>query len=208
MVLAGASAWNIGRDLGLTFPLVPSLATLASGAAFGVLAAVGLGLAIGPLARLARGAPRVGAAVAAAIIGLTLSLRADGYVERNARLQAAPLVEVARFFTGPAAPSERTPVAFSPVPDARVAGDRLRRPLRMVARDASCGLYRRHWSVLTTSSSVLNAVSDLRLTPGPLQRCVYRDAPLVRVPARIAIYPPLTAVQGSAELETSTSPDR
>lgn len=187
--LAGSSAWSIGRDLALDYPPVPSIATLALGVALGALAALVLG---GPLRRLVDRPPGLRRALAAAgalVGGLALSLPAAGYVERNARIAAAPSVEIPRFFTEPAAPPERAAVAFSPASDARVAGDRLRRPLRVVPRDAPCERYRRDWAVLTTSSSVLNTVSDLDLAPGALERCIYSDPPLVSSPS-VAIYPP------------------
>jgi hypothetical protein len=135
-------------------------------------------------------------ACAAAGVGLGLSLPAAGYVERAAEPDNAPLVAVPRFFTSPAAPPESEPVFFAPIPDARVAGDGLRRPLRRLATDVPCqSLRRRGWVVLTTSSAVLNNLSDLELPPGPLERCAFADPPVVGAPAVLAIYPPRAAAR-------------
>lgn len=198
-VLIGATAWSVGRDLGLGFPLVPSAATLGLAAAIGALAAVAVPTGVverlrHPIRNHGRVSPtrrRQALAVACAVAGgVAMSLPAEGYLERHARIAQAPFVEVPRFFSGPSAPPQTAPVGFHPAIDARVAGDRLRRPLRLLQADLPCASYRRGWMVMMPSSAVLNAVSDLELPAGPLERCDYGDRPPVGLAQRLAIYPP------------------
>jgi hypothetical protein len=51
--------------------------------------------------------------------------------------------------------------------------------------------------VMMPSSAVLNAVSDLELPAGPLERCDYDDRPLVDLAQRLAIYRPRPALTAS-----------
>ncbi|MGI8749370.1 MAG: hypothetical protein ACR2J6_02270 [Thermoleophilaceae bacterium] len=190
ITLVAAATWSLIRDGSLPFGSVPSLSTLVTGAAAGAVGAVALaGLAHHRVSWIRSMAPAV---LPAAImgIGLLIAVPATGFVERTARLGVVPNYQVPRFFVSPGAPAEHTPVDFSPAPDARVAGDRLRRRLRVVSQEAPCPRFRRHWTVLFFSGSVINTATGLHLPVGPLERCRYRDRPVVQVPSKIAIYPP------------------
>ena len=69
--------------------------------------------------------------------------------------------------------------------------------MRAASTLAPSGLERVLAAVMMPSSAVLNAVSDLELPAGPLERCDYDDRPLVDLAQRLAIYRPRPALTAS-----------
>jgi len=163
------------------------VATLWPAAIAGALLALAVGAAV---RRVPRILARPAAVAGVLLVAVLAALPAQGYVKRAAAMEAAPLVAVPRFFSSAKAPGPTTPVLYSTTPDARVAGDRLLRPQRLLRGDLPCPAYRRGWSVLTNSSGALNGVRELKLPLGPLERCRYPDRPVTGVPGQALVYPP------------------
>jgi len=187
VVLAASGLWSAIDSLHLEFPIGPPVATLWPAAIAGALLALAVGAAV---RRVPRTAARPAAVAGLLLLAVLAALPAQGYVERAAVMDEAPLAAVPRFFESARAPGPTTPVLYSTTPDARVAGDRLRRPQRLLRGDLPCPAYRRGWAVLTNSSGALNAVRELQLPLGPLERCRYPDRPVTGVPGQALVYPP------------------
>jgi hypothetical protein len=200
--LAAALLWNVAEDASLDFPLVPSAATLLTGAAGGAAAAVALSLA-GPrvavslgrlrVFRAPRHLPALAAALATAAAAALLALPASGYVERHGTVGAALDAGLVRWFSDrPRFDESEEPVSMVRLASALLAGDRLSRPVELVPRDESCGEIRaRGWVVLTETvrSPVRDRRGELFPPPGPTERCRFREKPAFRQPP-FAVYEP------------------
>ena len=187
VVLAASALWSAIDSLELDFPIGPPVGTLWPAAIMGGGLALAMGAAV---RRVPRTLARPAAVAGVLLVALLAALPARGYVKRAAAMDAAPLVAVPRFFSSAKAPGPTTPVLYSTTPDARVAGDRLRRPQRLLEDDLPCAAYRRGWLVLTNSSGALNGVRELKLPLGPLERCRYPDPAVAGVPGQALVYRP------------------
>jgi hypothetical protein len=199
--LGVAVAWNVVKDVELGAPYVAPPATLALGAAIGLLA-LGAATAVAWFAGARGRAPRrspveaVAAAAATAIVaGVALGAASDGLVERHARTTgstalgrgvAAWLMRQRGFEDG------RTTVAFaSRALQAPLAGDNFTHPLELLpARGEGCAAVRaraRHSTIVVTDPAFLRGL--LGDAPYDAGRCLAGRRPGYLDPP-FSVYPP------------------
>jgi hypothetical protein len=139
LVLAAATVIELIQGFRLGFPAMPSVATPLVGAAGGALL-VGAAGALGSRRRVAarrlpRPVARAAPAAAAIALGALLAVPASGYLRRHAEAKV--------FASGVSGwmarrPDDSRPVASAPIVVGTLAGDRLRRRLEPIPRNAGC----------------------------------------------------------------------
>ena len=175
LALVGGIGWSVAAESPFVYPRGPSLATLALGAVVAVAVGFGLGRlaraganggfegagAIGPLGRALRAAPGwAPGAVLAVAAAAALTPAANGYVERHAALRSTAYSDLVAWFADqPGFTGDDTPIRMAAARPAPLAGDRLKHPVDLIDRDASCA------AVVVLRDSGWVVLGDLRTEP-------------------------------------------
>jgi hypothetical protein len=161
VALAGAIGWSVAAESPFVYPRGPSVATLLLGAAAAVAAGFGLAALAGSARGAARAAPgwALGAVLAVAAAA-ALTPAANGYVERHAALRSTAYSDLVAWFADrPGFTGDDTPIRMAAARPAPLAGDRLKHPVDLIDRDASCA------AVLVLRDSGWVILGDLRTEP-------------------------------------------
>jgi hypothetical protein len=175
IVLVGAIAWGLVRDVQIGFPVTPSATTLVAGAVVGALVAWLAGWLI----------VRVPLLATAIVAALVLAIAGSGYLDRHAEASRAFDPDVSRFFAAQPdfSGGDRT-VAMAPTLAGPLAGDRLTHRLTLLRGDASCAEVRKAaregYVVLRAATSVQVQAHPRVVFPVPVtaRRCLGRARPL------------------------------